>query len=124
MELSIEAVPYPLTIPKYEVCPSENLTFYHRFPFHTGADPRLLRATILPTPSRRISLNDYDAYAYNPNPSLYDMNHLLRHLSSRIMIIMIGYTATNSANYDIICILSTVPSCLPILYSILNIYQS
>lgn len=40
MELSIEAVPYPLTIPKYEVCPSENLTFYHRFPFHTGADPR------------------------------------------------------------------------------------
>ncbi|KAK4861319.1 hypothetical protein LT330_004235 [Penicillium expansum] len=37
VELSIEFVPYPLTMPKYDVCPCENLTFYHQFPFHPRA---------------------------------------------------------------------------------------
>ncbi|KAJ5187092.1 hypothetical protein N7449_010086 [Penicillium cf. viridicatum] len=34
LELSTELVLYPLTMPKYDVCPCENLTFYHQFPFH------------------------------------------------------------------------------------------
>ncbi|KGO39628.1 hypothetical protein PEXP_048040 [Penicillium expansum] len=37
VELSTEFVPYPLTMPKYDVCPCENLTFYHQFPFHPRA---------------------------------------------------------------------------------------
>ncbi|CAI7638516.1 unnamed protein product [Penicillium glandicola] len=39
VELSTEVVPYPLTMPKYDVCPCENMTFYHQFPFHTRAKP-------------------------------------------------------------------------------------
>ena len=34
VELLTELVPYPLTMPKYDVCPCENLTFFHQFPFH------------------------------------------------------------------------------------------
>lgn len=41
VELSTEVVPYPLTMPKYDVCPCENLAFYRQFPFHTRAKPRL-----------------------------------------------------------------------------------
>jgi hypothetical protein len=40
VELSTELVPYPLTMPKYDVCPCENLTFYHQFPFHPRPQPR------------------------------------------------------------------------------------
>lgn len=39
------------------------------------------------------------------------------------MTIIIGHTAADSANCDVICIFSAVPVCLLILYSILDIYQ-
>ncbi|KGO73836.1 hypothetical protein PITC_035520 [Penicillium italicum] len=40
VELSTELVPYPLTVPKYDVCPCENLTFFHQFPFNPCSRPR------------------------------------------------------------------------------------
>ncbi|OQE41849.1 hypothetical protein PENCOP_c004G06951 [Penicillium coprophilum] len=40
VDLSTELVPYPLTMPKYDVCPCENLAFFHKFPFHPRVEPR------------------------------------------------------------------------------------
>lgn len=34
VELSAVTVPYPLEMPKYELCPCENLSFYHRMFYH------------------------------------------------------------------------------------------
>jgi hypothetical protein len=38
VELSMVPVPYPLTVPKYELCTCECLEFYHRMPFHPHDD--------------------------------------------------------------------------------------
>lgn len=40
VELSMVPVPYPLTMPKYDLCTCECLPFYHRMPFHPH-DPDL-----------------------------------------------------------------------------------
>ncbi|OQE02802.1 hypothetical protein PENVUL_c038G06646 [Penicillium vulpinum] len=39
VDLSAELVSYPLTMPKYDLCPCENLAFYHQFPFHPRIEP-------------------------------------------------------------------------------------
>jgi hypothetical protein len=40
LELSMDPVPYPLTMPKYNLCTCECLHFYHRMPYHPH-DPDL-----------------------------------------------------------------------------------
>ncbi|KAJ6180197.1 hypothetical protein N7519_010658, partial [Penicillium mononematosum] len=74
VELSTELVPYPLTMPKYDVCPCENLTFYHQFPFHPRPKPRPqnVRAGYSnPTPMPLV----YDSDPYDGDyPYLYDMS--------------------------------------------------
>ncbi|CAG8022961.1 unnamed protein product [Penicillium nalgiovense] len=62
VELSTELVPYPLTMPKYDVCPCEDLTFYHQFPSIQNNNP-----TPIPI--------DYDSDPYDGDyPYLYDMS--------------------------------------------------
>ncbi|OQE19620.1 hypothetical protein PENFLA_c018G07895 [Penicillium flavigenum] len=74
VELSTELVPYPLTMSKYDVCPCENLTFYHQFPFHSRPKPRPqnVRAGYSnPTPMPLV----YDSDPYDGDyPYLYDMS--------------------------------------------------
>ena len=82
VDLSAPLVPYPTTTPKYDVCSCENLSFYHRFPFHPRAKP--FRPEQLPPPTRNVPpvprppsyydgvSDDYDPYEDDP-PYLYDM---------------------------------------------------
>ncbi|KAF3031061.1 hypothetical protein E8E15_011625 [Penicillium rubens] len=74
VELSTELVPYPLTMPKYDVCPCENLTFYHQFPFHPRPKPRPQNVPAsYSNPMPMPVVHDSDPYD-GDYPYLYDMS--------------------------------------------------